>query len=94
LPAPLPQTPPIARPDPLAAGKGGVASGETVPAEHIAALLRLGRIGHVRGIEAKLAELEGDAAVPAAFVAQLRGLVAAYDMRRYVGVLEGLARDA
>jgi hypothetical protein len=57
-------------------------------------LLRLGRIGHVRGIEAKLNELESDAAVPPAFVARMRGLVTAYDMRRYVGVLEGLARDA
>ena len=73
---------------------GAAASGATVPAEHIAALLRLGRIGHVRGIEAKLTELESDAAVPPAFVARMRGLVAAYDMRRYVGVLEGLARDA
>ncbi|MGA4553780.1 ATP-binding protein [Methylorubrum aminovorans] len=91
---------PIARPDRPAdapAGdtpNGAAASGATVPAEHIAALLRLGRIGHVRGIEAKLTELESDAAVPAAFVARMRGLVAAYDMRRYVGVLEGLARDA
>ncbi|UGB24559.1 ATP-binding protein [Methylorubrum sp. B1-46] len=91
---------PIVRPDRPAdapAGdtpNGAAASGATVPAEHIAALLRLGRIGHVRGIEAKLTELESDAAVPPAFVARMRGLVAAYDMRRYVGVLEGLARDA
>ena len=74
--------------------KGEAARGGTVPAEHVAALLRLGRIGHVRGIEAKLTELETDATVPAAFIAQMRGLVTAYDMRRYVGVLEGLARDA
>ena len=96
---PMPALPaerrPIGRPDrPTDAASGEGAGGETVPAEHIAALLRLGRIGHVRGIEAKLAELESDAAVPAAFVARMRGMVAAYDMRRYVGVLEGLARDA
>ena len=104
-PLPGPEAHPIVRPDRPAdapAGEaptggrpdGAAASGATVPAAHIAALLRLGRIGHVRGIEAKLTELEGDAAVPPAFVAQMRGLVAAYDMRRYVGVLEGLARDA
>lgn len=61
--------------------------------EHVDALLRLGRIGHIRGIEAKLSEMEGDAGVPAAFVRQMRGLVAAYDMRRYLRVLEDLARD-
>lgn len=95
LPVATPEVRPIVLPDrPAEATSGAAASGETVPAEHIAALLRLGRIGHVRGIEAKLTELESDAAVPAAFVARMRGLVAAYDMRRYVGVLEGLARDA
>ena len=93
LPASTAELRPIVRPErPAGAAEG--AGGETVPAEHIAALLRLGRIGHVRGIEAKLAELESDTTVPPAFVARMRGLVAAYDMRRYVGVLEGLARDA
>ncbi|CAO4176469.1 histidine kinase [Methylorubrum extorquens] len=95
LPDPGPETRPIVRPErPAEAMKGEAARGGTVPAEHVAALLRLGRIGHVRGIEAKLTELETDAAVPPAFIAQMRGLVTAYDMRRYVGVLEGLARDA
>ncbi|MEH3119801.1 MAG: ATP-binding protein [Methylorubrum populi] len=89
-PAPAPEVRPIERPQ----GPPTPANGEKVPAEHVAALLRLGRIGHVRGIEAKLAELEADAAVPPAFVARMRSLVTAYDMRRYVGVLEGLARDA
>jgi signal transduction histidine kinase/purine-cytosine permease-like protein len=61
--------------------------------EHVGELLRLGRIGHIRGIEAKLAQMEGDAAVPPAFVAQMRGLVAGYDLRRYLSILQGLARD-
>ncbi|MBA9070861.1 signal transduction histidine kinase/purine-cytosine permease-like protein/ActR/RegA family two-component response regulator [Methylobacterium sp. RAS18] len=95
LPGPAPETRPIVRPErPAEAMKGEAARSGAVPAEHVAALLRLGRIGHVRGIEAKLTELETDAAVPPAFIAQMRGLVTAYDMRRYVGVLEGLARDA
>ncbi len=56
-------------------------------------LLRLGRIGHIRGIEAKLAELEGDATVPRAFVERMRGLAAGYDLRHYLSVLQELARD-
>ena len=60
--------------------------------EHVGELLRLGRIGHIRAIEAKLAQMEGDATVPPAFVAQMRGLVEGYDLRRYLSVLQGLAR--
>lgn len=56
-------------------------------------LLRLGRIGHIRGIEAKLAMMERDEAAPQAFVAQMRGLVAGYDLRRYLAVLKELAGD-
>ncbi len=56
-------------------------------------LLRLGRIGHIRGIEAKLTAMEQDAAVPPAFVAQMRGLIAGYDLRRYLTVLRELAGD-
>jgi signal transduction histidine kinase len=60
--------------------------------EHVDELLRLGRIGHIRAIEAKLAQMEGDATVPPAFVAQMRGLVEGYDLRRYLSVLQGLSR--
>ena len=60
--------------------------------EHVGELLRLGRIGHIRAIEAKLTEMEGDVTVPPAFVAQMRGLVEGYDLRRYLSVLQGLAR--
>ncbi|WP_430911627.1 ATP-binding protein [Methylobacterium sp. sgz302541] len=61
--------------------------------EHVGELLRLGRIGHIRGIEAKLAQLEEDAAASPAFVAQMRGLAGSYDLRRYLAVLQELARD-
>ena len=72
-------------PDPTGPGNPG--------REHVGELLRLGRIGHIRGIEAKLAQMEGADGVPPAFVAQMRGLVAGYDLRRYLSVLQGLARD-
>ena len=72
-------------PDPVVPGNPG--------REHVGELLRLGRIGHIRGIEAKLAQMEGADGVPPAFVAQMRGLVAGYDLRRYLSVLQGLARD-
>ncbi len=62
-------------------------------AEHVGELLRLGRIGHIRGIEAKLSMMERDDAVPRAFVTQMRGLIASYDLRRYLTVLKELAGD-
>ena len=62
-------------------------------AEHVGELLRLGRIGHIRGIEAKLSLMERDDAVPRAFVTQMRGLIASYDLRRYLTVLKELAGD-
>ncbi len=56
-------------------------------AEHVAELLRLGRIGYVRGIESKLDQL--DAIEPnRAFVAEMRRHVRAFDFRRYTAALE------
>lgn len=62
-------------------------------ATHVGELLRLGRIGHIRGIETKLTAMEQDEAVPPAFVAQMRRLIAGYDLRRYLMVLKELAGD-
>ena len=62
-------------------------------ATHLEELLRLGRMGHIRGIEAKLAEMEKDPAVPPAFVARMRGFAAGYDLRPYLALLQDLARD-
>ncbi|MDE1145999.1 MAG: ATP-binding protein [Azospirillaceae bacterium] len=67
------------------------AAPESVPdaaLPHLDALWQLGRIGHVRGIEAKLRELEGEDATTAAFAAHLRTLVRAFDMKRYMAILE------
>lgn len=74
---------------------GGVPPADPIRlrSEHVAELLRLGRIGHMRGIEAKLDQLESEMAIPRDLASRMRGLVATYDMRRYIRVLEGLARD-
>ncbi len=57
---------------------------------HLDDLYRLGRIGHVRGIEAKLRELELEDPVNEAFASQLRTLVCNFDLKRYMNVLEAL----
>jgi signal transduction histidine kinase/DNA-binding NarL/FixJ family response regulator len=57
---------------------------------HLEDLYRLGRIGHVRGIEAKLRELELEDPVNEAFAAELRTLVSNFDLKRYMHVLEAL----
>ncbi|SFD74567.1 ATP-binding protein [Methylobacterium sp. 13MFTsu3.1M2] len=79
-----------------APGRSGAAAATAdVPGpgpEHVGELLRLGRIGHIRAIEAKLTQMEQDPTVPPAFVARIRGLVEGYDLRRYLAVLQELAR--
>jgi len=61
---------------------------------HLEDLYRLGRIGHVRGIEAKLRELELEDSANDAFTAQMRSLLANFDMKRYMSVLEAIRADA
>jgi signal transduction histidine kinase/DNA-binding NarL/FixJ family response regulator len=61
---------------------------------HLEDLYRLGRIGHVRGIEAKLRELELEDPANEAFAAQLRVLVSNFDLKRYMNVLEAMRVDA
>jgi signal transduction histidine kinase/CheY-like chemotaxis protein len=60
---------------------------------HLDDLYRLGRIGHVRGIEAKLRELELEDSANDAFAAQMRSLLANFDMKRYMSVLEAIRAD-
>ena len=57
---------------------------------HLDALYQLGRIGHVRGIEAKLREIEQQDAATSALAAHLRTLVSNFDLKRYMSVLEEL----
>jgi len=61
-------------------------------AEHVAELLRLGGIGYVRGIEAKLDELESEE-TNRPFVEELRRLVRNFDFKRYNAILEAIAHD-
>jgi signal transduction histidine kinase/CheY-like chemotaxis protein len=57
---------------------------------HIDDLIHLGQIGYVRGIQAKLAEIESEAADLKPFVERMRGLVGAYDLRRFMAALAGM----
>jgi signal transduction histidine kinase/CheY-like chemotaxis protein len=61
---------------------------------HLDDLYRLGSIGHVRGIETKLRELELEDPANDALTSQLRALVANFDMKRYMTVLESMRADA
>jgi CheY-like chemotaxis protein len=78
------------------AGMHSVAGADATRAErecsrhHLDDLYRLGRIGHVRGIEAKLRELELEDPANEAVTAQLRELVSNFDFKRYMNVLEKL----
>jgi signal transduction histidine kinase/CheY-like chemotaxis protein len=61
------------------------------PAERdLDALIGLGQIGHIRGIHAKLADIEGRSPEQATFVAEMRALVGAFDLKRYLAALEGM----
>jgi len=60
--------------------------------QHIGALYELGRIGHVRGIEAKLREIEAEHPANGPFAAQLRGFIANFDLKRYMSVLETIQK--
>jgi signal transduction histidine kinase/DNA-binding response OmpR family regulator len=61
---------------------------------HLDDLYRLGRIGHVRGIEAKLRELELEDPANDTLTAPLRLLVSNFDLKRYMSVLESMRADA
>lgn len=64
-----------------------VALPETVDLQE---LLRLARIGYVRGIEAKLAELEGEAPALTPFCLQMRGWLREFEMQKLTAYLEAL----
>jgi len=58
---------------------------------HVDDLYQLGLIGHVRGIQAKLREMENDPSNKP-FAHRMRGLVANFDLKRYMTVLEGMRK--
>ena len=57
---------------------------------HIDDLYQLGRIGHVRGIQAKLREIEAADPANRPIAAHLRTLVANFKLKRYMNVLEAM----
>lgn len=58
---------------------------------HVDDLYQLGLIGHVRGIQAKLREMENDPG-SRPFASRMRTLVANFDLKRYMHVLEGIRK--
>ncbi len=57
-------------------------------------LYRLGRIGHVRGIHAKLAEMAAEHPSNQAVAAHLRTLVSNFELKRYMTVIEAMRKMA
>jgi hypothetical protein len=60
---------------------------------HLDDLYRLGRIGHVRGIHAKLAEMAAEHPANEALAAHLRALVSNFELKRYMTVLEAMRNN-
>lgn len=58
--------------------------------QHLSDLLQLGRIGYVRGIEAKLSEITEAEPETAAFAGHLREMVRGFELSRYIACLENL----
>jgi hypothetical protein len=72
----------------------GLDAPDALPAHsrhHVDDLYQLGLIGHVRGIQAKLRELESDPQSKA-FATRMRALVTNFDLKRYMNVLEGMRK--
>jgi signal transduction histidine kinase/CheY-like chemotaxis protein len=84
-----PQTPPLPEP--------GVPDPQpTLPEHsrhHIDDLYRLGRIGHVRGIHAKLTEMAAEHPQNEAVASHLRTLVSNFELKRYMNVLEAMRKN-
>jgi len=75
--------------DEPAAPSGGKSNAK-LPMQHLADLYRLGKIGYVRGIEAKLDEVAGTDPEHSAIIAELRGLVSNFELKQYMARLEEL----
>ncbi len=94
-PAPPPAPAPAPEPAPvLAAMPPAVQPAEKPPESvlrHLDDLRRLGRIGYIRGIEAKLREIEAEDAGASAFVERLHALLRAFDLKGYRHAVETAA---
>jgi len=74
-------------------GAGGEAAGQGRPIlppseHHLEELLHLGQIGHVRGIQAKLDDIEISSPGNGPFVVQMRQIAATYDFKRFIAAIE------
>jgi len=76
-----------------AASAPAPAARAAVGRHHVDDLYQLGRIGHVRGVEAKLHEMEAEDPAVRPLATRLRGLVANFDLRQYLQVIETLRKD-
>jgi signal transduction histidine kinase/CheY-like chemotaxis protein len=76
--------------DDSAAPNKSLNSADLPPRRYLDELRMLGRIGYVRGIRRKLEEIEGEGNGHGAFVAEMRTLVAEFDIHRYMATLETL----
>ncbi|MGH8446737.1 MAG: ATP-binding protein [Solimonas sp.] len=61
---------------------------------HVDELRRLGRMGHVRAIEARLREIAQGERAHAAYVARLQRLIANFDLKAYMTLLDETPSDA
>jgi signal transduction histidine kinase/DNA-binding NarL/FixJ family response regulator len=57
---------------------------------HLEDLYQLGLIGHVRGIQAKLREVEAEDERNQQLIGELRAMVARFEMKRYMATIEAL----
>jgi signal transduction histidine kinase/CheY-like chemotaxis protein len=74
----------------IAAAHGAEAVAHALSTQHLIELYQLGRIGHIRGIQSKLQEIEAADPSNRALAAQLRELIAKFDFKRFMSVLDDL----
>jgi signal transduction histidine kinase/CheY-like chemotaxis protein len=79
-----PETPP------LVPTHGSEPAAHALSSQHLIELYQLGRIGHIRGIQSKLQEIEAADPSNRALAAQLRELIAKFDFKRFMSVLDDL----
>jgi signal transduction histidine kinase/CheY-like chemotaxis protein/purine-cytosine permease-like protein len=78
-------------PPPAAGGEPGAFELPGHSRHHVDDLYQLGLIGHVRGIQAKLRDMENDPG-NRPFAHRMRALVANFDLKGYMHVLEGMRK--
>ncbi|HEU4625195.1 MAG TPA: ATP-binding protein [Steroidobacteraceae bacterium] len=72
---------------------GPEAAAPATARHHLDDLYRLGRIGHVRGIHAKLNEIAAEHPQNEAIAAHLRELVSNFELKRYMTVLDAMREN-